>query len=258
MYFSILKQIFLPVSDLNASKEWYKEHFNLKEARPRRVGNGDLVELCFESTSFWIVKHTPLNKYTHIPFNFHTNKIKEIHQELISKGVTVTKITDDGECFDFYDPDGNRLGFCFESTSTNQQYTEIGTAFLPVRNLSRSVQWYKENFGYDFFLFSATGGAGVIWPTLEYKSDVTIHYAGVTNKSFHNNKGSGVCFVETPECVPLSYKPYSIQSSNIHNVHETLRSRGVVVSEIITIEDRRSFHFIDIDGYEIEIVQDKY
>jgi hypothetical protein len=67
--------------------------------------------------------------------------------------------------------------------------------------------------------------------------------------------GGGITFVETPEYMPLSYKPYSIQSMNILNDHEKLRSREVFVSDITKIEDGKRFHFIDIDGNEIEIVQ---
>jgi catechol 2,3-dioxygenase-like lactoylglutathione lyase family enzyme len=184
MYFSKLNQIFLSVSDLNISKKWYIEHFDLKEHQTGGTDNNDIVELCFESTSFWLVKHVPINKYTHIPFNFHTNKIEELHKELLMKGVTVTDITSDGECFDFYDPDGNRIGFCFESVASVDKFIEIGGTFLAVKNLSNTVQWYKEKLDYNFMFFSATGGAGVVWPTLGYKRDVTIHYANVTNKSF--------------------------------------------------------------------------
>lgn len=255
MNFIKLNQIFLPVSNLSKSKKWYMEHFNLRESTGGTVDQNIMVELSFERTSFWLVKHVPLNKYTHIPFNFHTNQLKDIHEELFSKGVNVTDITSDGECFDFYDPEGNRIGFCYESNSRNQRHIEVGGTFLTVRNLTKAIQWYREKLGYDFDLFDATGGAGVIGPKLEFIPELTIHYAGVSNKSFQC-EWSRISLVETPQYNSLSYKPYNILSSNIQDDHDILRARNVTVSDIYNVGSQHRFSFYDIDGNRIEIVEE--
>lgn len=59
----------------------------------------------------WTCRHSPFSSdYTEA--NFTTADLRAYHQPLQQKGVQVTEIKDRGAVvgFDFYDPDGNKLG----------------------------------------------------------------------------------------------------------------------------------------------------
>jgi catechol 2,3-dioxygenase-like lactoylglutathione lyase family enzyme len=256
MNFIRLNQIFLPVIHLDNTTNWYIEHFNMT-----LVGNGlhegnPTKELSFAKTSFFLVENAHVNTYTHIPFNFHTNRVSELHDQLTKEGIIVTELTnDDGVfCCDFYDPEGNRIGLCYEGNNNNPSHFEVGGTFLTVRDLNEAVKWYQENLDYEFEFFQATGAAGVIGPTPALMPELTIYYAGVSKASFQN-EWSRICLVETPEFNPLNYKPYNILSSNIEEDYELLRMRGVEISDIAGVAGNRRFSFWDRDRNEIEIVE---
>jgi catechol 2,3-dioxygenase-like lactoylglutathione lyase family enzyme len=235
---------------------WYIEQFSLAQGRTELRDDRRIVELSFSKTSFFLVEHEQVNRYTHIPFNFHTSKIREIHDDFTNKGITVTEFTGDENliCCDFYDPEGNRIGLVYEKNQGNPEHIEVGGTFLTVRNLNEAVNWYQEKLGYEFHHFEATGAAGVIGPTPAYNLDLTIYYAGVKKKSFQS-KWSRIALVETPEFHPLVYKPYNILSSNIEEDRILLHTRGVDVTEIAGIAGQRRFSFYDIDRNQIEIVE---
>jgi catechol 2,3-dioxygenase-like lactoylglutathione lyase family enzyme len=256
MNFIQLNQIFLPVINLNKTLNWYLEHFNLTHAGDGHLDGRNIKELSFSNTSFFLVEHDHVNRYTHIPFNFHTNMISEIHGQLTKKGITVTEITNDDDmlCCDFYDPEGNRIGLVYETNNNNPSYLEVGGTFLTVRNLNEAVNWYQEKLGYEFHYFQATGAAGVIGPTPVYMPEITIYYAGVSKKSFQS-EWSRISLVETPEFNPLVYKPYNILSSSIEEDYALLCMRGVKILDIAGIDGNLRFSFFDMDGNQIEIVE---
>jgi len=239
MNFISLHEVFLPVRDLLKSQQWYSKHFNF--------------ELAFQELSLYLVESRELNTYTHIPFNFHTNKLNEMHERLSKSGIVVTEITEDGECFDFYDLDGNRIGMCLDQYDEPNRL-EFGGTFLTVRNLMKAIEWYKKNLDYEFDFFEATGGAGVINPTLQYNPYQTIQYASISNKSFRTN-WSRMNLVETPIFRSRTHKVYSILSSNLEDDYFELKSRNVKLSQIMKTKNDQRFSFYDLDGNEIEIVQ---
>jgi catechol 2,3-dioxygenase-like lactoylglutathione lyase family enzyme len=258
--FLYLADIFLPVTDLERSKNWYMKHFGLTmeltAASPTTPTttfttlDTRSIKLSFSKNSFTLVQMERISCYSHIPFNFHTNQIKQLHDSLKEKGVTVTKLTsDDGVlCCDFYDPDGNRIGLCQESTDDDSIYNiEVGGTFLTVRNLDTAVDWYKEKMGYDFDYFNATEAAGYIGPSPEYIPGLTIHYAGV--KSGLTSPWSRICLVEPPEFHPLVHVPYTIQSAHAEEDYTILKSKGVRLSEF----HEQGFHYYDYDGNPIGI-----
>jgi catechol 2,3-dioxygenase-like lactoylglutathione lyase family enzyme len=252
MNFIRLNQVFLPVTNLSSSTEWYRENFNMKQVWSGKMDHKNAAELAFHTSSFFLIEQDQVNHYTHIPFNFHTNNIRQLHDSLTQKGITVTEITnDDGMlCCDFYDIEGNRLGLVHEAHH-DASYIEMGGTFLTVRQLDRA-----EKLGYDFQYYQATGAAGVIGPTPAYIPDLTIYYAGVTRTAFQVG-WSRLSLVETPQYIPLVYKPYNILSSNIEEDCKELLSREVLVTDIKVEADHRRFSFFDMDENEIEIIEHK-
>ncbi|HEU5138684.1 MAG TPA: VOC family protein [Bacillales bacterium] len=253
MNFLQLNKVYLPVKDLEDTAKWYRDQFGLTKSWEGEVDGRQAAELAFSETSFTLIGSDHVNRYSHIPFNFHTNEIEAVRDSLMRKGSVVTDVIDEGEmyCCDFYDPEGNRIGLVEEKNGATDQM-QVGGTFLTVRDLEDAIKWYRNKLDYDFHFFSVTGGAGYIGQTPEYVQELTIRYAPVSSESFQT-RSSRMAIVETPEFFPLTYKAYSILSSNIEEDYETLRSRGV---HIVQKSDQK-FTFQDADGNEIEIVKEK-
>ncbi|HEU5138690.1 MAG TPA: VOC family protein [Bacillales bacterium] len=109
--------IFIPVTDLERSIEWYMECLNLKlvDRWPEGAGagftfeNGEaglgLVKVETKQPTEFRVS----SRYQNCYYNFEPENVQEMHQFLKGRGVKVTEIEDHGpmEGFDFFDPDGN-------------------------------------------------------------------------------------------------------------------------------------------------------
>lgn len=256
MNFTRINQIFLPVIELHETMNWYLEHFNITHVHDGFHEGNRTIELAFAKTSFFLVEVSHVNPYTHIPFNFHTNRLTAYHDTFTKAGITVTDLASDDNVVtcDFYDPEGNRIGLCYEDNNSNLPHTEIGGTFLTVRSLNDAVSWYQEKLGYDFEFFQATGAAGVIGPTPALMPELTIYYG--VNKFKFPSDWSRVTLVETPDFNHLIYSPYTIYSSDIAADHELLRVRGVEVSELVESDGKQKFHFWDLDGNQIGIVEE--
>ncbi|MEH6989534.1 VOC family protein [Cytobacillus firmus] len=112
--------VFIPVTNVNKSVEWYRDVLELNH-----VGNwqGDEgADFYFNTEKQYLTlvkvnekqptKFTANPEYQNTYYNFTTDNIEESHKKLSQKGVEVTEIYDDGAIygFDFYDLDGNKLG----------------------------------------------------------------------------------------------------------------------------------------------------
>ncbi|QGQ94692.1 hypothetical protein EHS13_07220 [Paenibacillus psychroresistens] len=254
MNFKYLNEIFLPVTNPKESSLWYKDKFGMNISMDDQTTQPNEIRLSFEKTSFILIKSSHLNSYTHIPFNFHTNAVRELHASLKNVGVVMTELTNDDNmlCCDFYDPDGNRIGLCEEQNESSNQIIEVGGVFLTVRNLAESIEWYKQNLGFHFHFFSATGGAGYIGATPEYVADLTINYAGVDHNSFES-AWSRMALVETPSFNPLRHIPYNILSSNAMEDYDILQKKNVKLSKYYEEGNKVRFTFEDLDGNSIGI-----
>jgi catechol 2,3-dioxygenase-like lactoylglutathione lyase family enzyme/predicted enzyme related to lactoylglutathione lyase len=254
--FKYLNEIFLPVTNISESSKWYKESFGMDITLVDETAHQNIVRLSFKSTSFILVESSIINRYTHIPFNFHTNRIRDLQESLILAGVAVTQIANDDNmlCCDFYDPDGNRIGLCEEHYDSSNQIIEVGGTFLTVRNLDKSVEWYQKTLGYPFHFFSATGAAGYVGATPEYVPDLTIRYAGVDNNIFES-AWSRMALVETPLFYPLMHIPYNILSSNAKEDYDILKKKDVKLTEYHEEGNKKWFAFDDLDGNTIGIIQ---
>ncbi|WP_096186496.1 VOC family protein [Evansella halocellulosilytica] len=111
--------IFVPVSDLKRSTNWYKEmlgfeivHDDEPLANTLKICNG-IVMICLVKSEDIVQPEFPKNDYdVGVYFNFHTTDADQAHEFLSQKGAKVSEIHDyDGiRGFDLVDPDGNRFG----------------------------------------------------------------------------------------------------------------------------------------------------
>lgn len=103
--------VFLPVSSLDRSIPWYTE--NLKLTLRWRVPGYAAFNV--GETALTLVEVPQVTPAAHMPFNFYADDIRAIRSRLVDLGVTVSELRDHGDLleFDFRDPDGNTLGFCW-------------------------------------------------------------------------------------------------------------------------------------------------
>ncbi|HET7355703.1 MAG TPA: VOC family protein [Nocardioidaceae bacterium] len=118
--FEGVSDVFLPVSDLYRSIEWYEKVLGFRRLRvdERRgsagLGMGDSVGLnLIECRPHRPLEFPPNKNEVEFAFNLRTKDIQAVHERLDAAGVDVDEITPsfDGSftCFAFSDPDGNRM-----------------------------------------------------------------------------------------------------------------------------------------------------
>lgn len=111
--------IFIPVSDLERSTQWYKKmldfellHTDEPYANVMKMGDG-IVVFCLVKSYEIKQPVFPKNNYgvDHY-YNFHTGDVEGIHKSFVDKGANVSDIHsfDNMKGFSLYDPDGNRFG----------------------------------------------------------------------------------------------------------------------------------------------------
>lgn len=250
-------EIYLPVTNLERSTRWVSTNFGLQCVRTESP-HVRQATLAFPPNQFVVVESPVLNRYTHIPFNFHTNRLDHWHTHLRLRGVTVTALVkDDGMlCCDFFDPDGNRIGLVEEPRAgVPDPYIEVGGTFLAVRDIDKAVEWYRQAFGFQFAFFSSTESAGYAGPTPEYVPGLTIRYATVRRGGLKEPAWTRLALVQTPEFYPLVHLPYSIRSENAEADYITLKSRGVTLSAFHDQPHRAWFDYSDLDGNVVRVVE---
>lgn len=111
-----IDSVFVPVTDLQRSEEWYMKVFPFRVVY--RSGDGNYVGFRFNEegeevkTALTIFKTDKLPERIHSPFNFYIEEVDGFHTFLVENGYNVGEIhsADGMRFFDFYDPDGNTLG----------------------------------------------------------------------------------------------------------------------------------------------------
>lgn len=110
--------IFIPVTDLERSTEWYANMLGFEvlfqdepKANVLKIWNG-VVQFCLVKAYDIVQPEFPKNDY-HVDhyMNFHTDDIQAIHESLQEKGANVGEIHDifGMKGFELYDPDGHRF-----------------------------------------------------------------------------------------------------------------------------------------------------
>lgn len=126
---SKISGIFIPVTDMKRSTEWYIKAFDLEVIQISDMCSG----LAFpgEATfiNLWKVERPQPTQFDagsyKIPYyNFESFDIDYSRNALIEKGIEVTPIVDEGgiRFFDCFDPDGNMLGLVEELPSSTAFY----------------------------------------------------------------------------------------------------------------------------------------
>ncbi|SER54818.1 Glyoxalase-like domain-containing protein [Gracilibacillus ureilyticus] len=118
--------IFIPVTNLESSTEWFERNLDLKKISDWEDGAGfclpsgsaqlSLVKVASaQATEFEIIRNNR-NSY----YNFFVNDIEAAHDKLISNGVKTSEIQDydDMKFFDFFDLDNNPFSVVYEDINS--------------------------------------------------------------------------------------------------------------------------------------------
>lgn len=118
--------------------------------------------------------------------------------------------------------------------ASEKQVERIDAVFLPVKNLEASLQWYQELFGFK----------------LRWKNERMAGLAIASNCGFH--------LVQVADHIPnRDYVPFNFATKNIQKLHQTLKDKGVKVTEVESDSDfkeMRLFDFWDLDGNIINVI----
>lgn len=105
---------YIPVSNLQRSKDWYTEHLGFKIVMEDpiflelRTDSGVRIMLIPNNGN--ITSHMNYPNGTQAAYGFVVSDIESVYQQFINKGIKVGKLTKyAGMSFKFHDPDGNIL-----------------------------------------------------------------------------------------------------------------------------------------------------
>lgn len=121
----------------------------------------------------------------------------------------------------------------------NNVVGHIDCVYLPVVNQEETIKWYQEKLGFHWngFCFELGYGPDIMLVTVNDKEDANLNY-----KTDH---WEGKDF----EMYVLTYK-----SNNIEETYDTLKQRGVNVSEIKMYDgNRKCFRFYDLNGNRFDV-----
>ncbi|GAA0383688.1 VOC family protein [Paenibacillus motobuensis] len=110
----------LPVRNVKESMQWYTDLFGVDLCFPYNEGD-DEAWLNLNGLGFGLIRSDEQPKMNFVSasgerklfFTFQVDNIKELHEEMIQKGVEVEEMAykqGGGYSFQFFDPSGNYLG----------------------------------------------------------------------------------------------------------------------------------------------------
>jgi catechol 2,3-dioxygenase-like lactoylglutathione lyase family enzyme len=165
--FERIDSIYVSVTDLQASTEWYQDRLGLelhkqeKGCAQFKVYGGETKLTLVEMVSFRPIHYVDEGHKAPY-FNLHTLDFEKTYEQLHAAGVPLS-VENNNEfvrCFELMDPDDNWLGGCFEKLNspffkpTNAEFTlfdRIGAVFMPVRDLQKSLDWYVRGLGLTLY-----------------------------------------------------------------------------------------------------------
>lgn len=115
----------------------------------------------------------------------------------------------------------------------------IDCVYLPVLDQEETIKWYQEKLGFDWngHCFELGYGPDIMLVNVNNKEDVKLTY--------NTDHWEGEDF----EMYILTYK-----SPNIEETYETLKERGVKVSDIKMYDgNRKCFRFYDLNGHRFDV-----
>ncbi|QHE51948.1 VOC family protein [Pontibacillus sp. HMF3514] len=228
-----LEEIRIPSRNLEETKSWYEDHLQISANQHET----DEVKFSFsKGAKLVFYKSEEEHTYPFSPINLNVYDPQNLHRDLFLKGCKLTDINDfyDMLSYEVTDPNELQIGIVgWEDGLQSASFMHLGGYFLPVQNLERAYQWYKDHLG-AIELNSFT------FPTPMYGElrAITLDHLQIT-------------LVEIPtDLFTQMNHPFTLGSNNIQEDYQTLKNAGIAVEEC---EDGESFHFTDGEGHKIRV-----
>ncbi len=228
-----LEEIRIPSKNLEQTKQWYEDHFQIS-AKEQATNE---VKFAFsKGAKLVFYKSEENHTYPFSPINLNVIEPQNLHRELFLKGCKLTDINDfyDMLSYEVTDPNEMQIGIVgWEQGVQTTSLMHLGGYFLPVHNLERAYKWYKDHLG-TIELNSFT------FPTPMYGDlrAITLDHLQIT-------------LVEIPsDLFTQMNHPFTLGSNNIEEDYKTLSEAGVHVEEH---EQGRSFQFTDGEGHKVRV-----
>lgn len=230
-----LQAIRMPSKNLKETKEWYKDKLQLQV---KAEDDSEIVFAFSEGTELVFYKCDTNHMFPFSPLNMNVVDPQTLHRDLFLKGCKLTDIDDfyDMLSYEVTDPNQLQIGIVgWEEGSSKTSSIRLGGYFLPVQQLERAYQWYKDKLGAtELYSFTFTT------PMYGDLRAITLDHLRIT-------------LVEVPENLftTLSH-PFTLSSNNIKEDAEMLQSAEV---EVDIYEQSEQINFVDGEGHTIHIKQ---
>jgi catechol 2,3-dioxygenase-like lactoylglutathione lyase family enzyme len=250
--FERIDSIYVSVTDLQASTEWYQDRLGLelhkqeKGCAQFKVYGGETKLTLVEMVSFRPIHYVDEGHKAPY-FNLHTLDFEKTYERLHAVGVPLSAENNNEfvRCFELMDPDDNWLGGCFEKLNspffkpTNAEFTlfdRIGAVFMPVRDLQKSLDWYVRGLGLTLYNHWGKGAdLGV------NSTDNLITLLVVDGMD-----------TEKLEHVGRSY--FSFFSADLELSRSLLEKEGVFATNTVTEQESAYFRLTDPDGHGLLVI----
>jgi len=228
-----LEEIRIPSRNIEQTKKWYEDNFQLSA---KKFETNEVKFSFSKGAKLVFYKSDQEHSYPFCPINFNVLDPQTLHRDLFLKGCKLTDITDfyDMLSYEVTDPNELQIGIVgWEDGNESASFMHLGGYFLPVQNLERAYQWYKDHLGaieLNSFTFQT--------PMYGELRAITLDHLQIT-------------LVEIPtDLFTQMDHPFTLGSNNIKEDYQTLKNSGITVEGF---EDGRHFHFMDGEGHKIRV-----
>lgn len=232
-----VEEIYLPVTNLEQSLEWYLCNFPLSLKWRKEHSAGVAFE---HGTTLVLVQLHKLNHYVTAPFLFKVYDTRQVYDDLIRKGVEVSEMQEWHQLlsFRFFDLDGNPIAVGGGNETEFENWTFIGIEGnrLTVKNFHQAIEWYCKHLGAE------------------------IQYASVTSTRLQNDakvdllKNIPISLIES-DAPPLVYKQCTFRTTDACADYNELLYKNVTLTELIKNESEIIFSFYDMEGNEFGVIE---
>ncbi|WP_135553026.1 VOC family protein [Paenibacillus cymbidii] len=233
-----LRGVYLTVSDARRSAAWFERHFGMTG-----VPYGDFPSVKLpEGGAVVLVETSQRNVYESSPFHFKCNDARLAHGELTRQAVRATEPVNWHHYvdFNFFDPDGNPIAVISDPgwRPHPNNYFRMDGIFMGSTRLEQSLAWYLDVFGAE----------------IEY--DFTLETASSPHARMCCLRGVPFTLFESPGGL-VHHRFCDFATRDAVADYHYLLDKGVRVTPLVRDETRFGFSFIDPEGREMGLVEEK-
>ncbi len=122
-------------------------------------------------------------------------------------------------------------------------FKRIDTNFIPVKDIEESINWYKDILGLKLMWNEGDYAAFNVNTSIEGQANIELGHAMITLVKVYNIKTMDFDY-ESKKHAMFNFYTIDIQAT-----HDSLKEKGVKVSDINDYGNIQVFDFLDINGH---------